>query len=392
MGVLSNLKILDFSTLLPGPFATLMLADLGAEVIHVESATRPDLVRNMEPQIDGVSASHSALNRNKKSLTLNLKHPEAVEIINSLVADYDIVVEQFRPGVMERLGLGYPQLSRINPGVIYCSISGYGQTGPYRERAGHDNNYLSIAGVNGYAGRKGERTPIMGVPIADIAGGSLHGVIGILAAVNHRTLSGEGQHVDISMTDAAFSLNVLFGCNYLAGGEEPRSGEMLLNGGSFYDYYETSDGRCMSVGSLEPHFFRRLCLTLGGEALLTLGGRQDKDSIRQFRVELERLFKQKTQAQWCEIFAEKDACVEPVLSFAEASENEQLVARGMITDVPAPTGTVQRQISNPIKFSAARARYDFSGVSLGEHNVDILVGLGMTKDEVEQLAKSGVLG
>ncbi len=392
MGVLSNLKILDFSTLLPGPFATLMLADLGAEVIHVESATRPDLVRNMEPRVNGVSVIHSALNRNKKSLTLNLKQAEAVEIINSLVADYDIVVEQFRPGVMERLGVGYPQLSEINPSVIYCSISGYGQTGPYRERAGHDNNYLSIAGLNGYAGRKAERTPIMGVPIADLAGGSLHSVIGILAAVNHRTVSGEGQHVDISMTDAAFSLNVLFGCNYLAANEEPHSGEMLLNGGSFYDYYETSDGRYMSVGSLEPHFFRVLCLTLGGEALLVLGRRQEKDSIRQFRAELERLFKQKTQAQWCEIFAEKDACVEPVLSFAEATENEQLVARGMMTDVPMPEGTVQRQISNPIKFSAARARYDFSGVSPGEHNTEILSGLGMSEKDIKQLAASGVLG
>ena len=392
MGVLSNLKVLDFSTLLPGPFATLMLADLGAEVIHVESAARPDLIRTLGPRVHGVSVVHSMLNRNKKSLTLDLKKPEAIEIVGFLVQDYDIVVEQFRPGVMERLGLGYQQLCEINPSVIYCSISGYGQTGPYRERAGHDNNYLSIAGVNGYSGRQGERTPIMGIQIADIAGGSLHSVIGILAAVNHRAVTGEGQHVDVSMTDTAFSLNALFGCNYLAANEEPRSGEMQLNGGSFYDYYETADERYMSVGGIEPHFFRALCITLGGEELLALGMRQDRDSIQQFRAELERRFKQKTQAQWCEFFADKDACVEPVLSFAEATENEQLVARGMITEVPTPASGSQRQIASPIKFSASRARYHFSGVQLGAHSGEVLAGLGMSETDIERLAASGVLG
>lgn len=392
MGILSNLRVLDFSTLLPGPFATMMLADLGADVIHVESATRPDLVRNLEPKAQGVSAAHSMLNRNKRSLTLDLKLPEAKAIVHQLIQDYDIVVEQFRPGVMQRLGLGYPELKRANPRLIYCSISGYGQTGPYRERAGHDNNYLSISGVNGYSGRRGERTPVMGVQIADIAGGSFHGVIGILAAVNHRAETGEGQHVDVSMTDATFSLNALFGSNYLAANEEPHSGETMLNGGGFYDYYETADGRYMSVGSIEPHFFRTLCTTMGGENLLSLGLEQGEASSGRFREELACRFKEKTQAQWCEIFADLDACVEPVLSFAEAVENEQLAAREMTVEVPLPAGGSQRQIASPIKFSTARARYDFSGVGLGQHNGEILAELGKDEAEIERLKALGAIG
>ena len=218
MSALKNLKVLDLSTLLPGPFATMMLADMGADVLRIESPTRPDLSRELPPFLGGVSTKHATLNRNKRAITLDLKNPHAIALVERMVADYDILVEQFRPGVMDRLGLGYERLKELNPGLIYCSITGYGQTGPYRDRAGHDNNYLSIAGVNGYSGREGERTPIMGTQVADIACGSLHGVVGILAAVNHRHVTGEGQYVDISMTDAAFSMNVMYGTDYLAAG------------------------------------------------------------------------------------------------------------------------------------------------------------------------------
>ena len=167
MRALQNLKILDFSTLVPGPFATMMLADMGADVLRIESPTRPDMVRAMGPYADDTSTGHATLNRNKRSIGLNLKTPEAVAIVKQLVAQYDIVIEQFRPGVMARFGLSYQQLAEINPSIIYCSITGYGQTGPYRDRAGHDNNYLSLAGLNGYSGRQGEHTPIMGMPIGD---------------------------------------------------------------------------------------------------------------------------------------------------------------------------------------------------------------------------------
>ena len=183
LGPLATLKVLDFSTLLPGPFASLLLADMGAEVLRIESPTRLDLLRVLPPHDQGVSASHAYLNRNKRSLALDLKQPEALEVIRSLLQDYDIVLEQFRPGVMERLGLGYEALKAINPKLIYVSITGYGQTGPYKDRAGHDINYLALSGVASYTGRADSGPLPLGMQVADVAGGSLHGVIGLLAAV-----------------------------------------------------------------------------------------------------------------------------------------------------------------------------------------------------------------
>ena len=291
-----------------------------------------------------------------------------------------------------RSKLGYERLQKINPALIYCSITGYGQTGPYRNRAGHDNNYLSVAGVNGYSGREGERTPIMGTQIADIACGSLRGVVGVLAAVNHRHVTGEGQHVDISMTDAAFSLNVMSGADYLATGTEPAPGQNLLNGGSFYDYYETSDGRYISVGSLEPQFFQRFCLALGGEELLRLGTKQDAISEKAFKASLEELFRLKSLADWQAIFFDKDACVEPVLTFSEACENEQIKARGMVVSVPISADQTVDQIASPIRMSRCRPRYDYAGVALGEHNNQVLQELCVEKRLRDALQTSKAMG
>lgn len=392
MSALKNLKVLDLSTLLPGPFATMMLADMGADVLRIESPTRPDMTRQLAPFMGGVSTKHATLNRNKRAISLDLKNPHAVTLIEKLVAEYDILVEQFRPGVMDRLGLGYDRLQQINPGLIYCSITGYGQTGPYRDRAGHDNNYLSISGINGYSGRAGERTPIMGTQVADIACGSLHGVVGILAAVNHRHLTGEGQYVDISMTDAAFSMNALYGADYLAAGIEPAPGKELINGGGFYDYYETSDGRYISVGSLEPQFFERLCMALGGEELLNQGSKQDAARQRAFKKTLEKLFREKTLKEWQTIFADKDACVEPVLKLSEACKNEQIVERSMVVSVPTLEGRSIEQVGNPIKMSRCQPRYQYAGVKLGEHNDQVLEELAIDRSLREELLSSRAMG
>lgn len=391
MRALANLKILDFTTLVPGPFATMMLADMGAEVLRIESPTRPDLLRNMPPFADGQSTAHGTLNRNKRSIALDLKNPEAVAIAKRLVEDYDIVIEQFRPGVMQRLGLGYEQLHEINPKLIYCSVTGYGQTGPYRNRAGHDNNYLSISGLNGYSGRGGDRTPIMGMPVADIAGGSLHAVIGILAAVNQRHISGEGQQIDISMTDAMFSLNALFGSTYLSAGVEPTSGSMSLNGGSFYDYYQTSDNRYLSIGSLEPQFFQVLCQTLGDDELLTLANQQDSETQKALRAKLDTIIATKTLAQWREIFKDREACVEPVLTFAEACEYQDSAQREMIVDVKTPNGGSQRQVGSALKLSKSAPEYGVSGGAIGQHSSEILADLGFDKDAIATLRSSGAV-
>jgi alpha-methylacyl-CoA racemase len=391
MRALENLKILDFTTLVPGPFATMMLADMGAEVLRIESPTRPDLLRNMPPFADGQSTAHGTLNRNKRSIALDLKNPEAVAIAKRLVEDYDIVIEQFRPGVMQRLGLGYEQLHKINPKLIYCSVTGYGQTGPYRNRAGHDNNYLSISGLNGYSGRGGDRTPIMGMPVADIAGGSLHAVIGILAAVNQRHISDEGQQIDISMTDAMFSLNALFGSTYLSAGVEPTSGSMSLNGGSFYDYYQTSDNRYLSIGSLEPQFFQVLCQTLGDDELLTLANQQDSETQKALRAKLDTIIATKTLAQWREIFKDREACVEPVLTFAEACEYQDSAQREMIVDVKTPNGGSQRQVGSALKLSKSAPEYGVSGGAIGQHSSEILADLGFDKDAIATLRSSGAV-
>ena len=391
MRALANLKILDFTTLVPGPFATMMLADMGAEVLRIESPTRPDLLRNMPPFADGQSTAHGTLNRNKRSIALDLKNPEAVAIAKRLVEDYDIVIEQFRPGVMQRLGLGYEQLHKINPKLIYCSVTGYGQTGPYRDRAGHDNNYLSISGLNGYSGRGSDRTPIMGMPVADIAGGSLHAVIGILAAVNQRHISGEGQQIDISMTDAMFSLNALFGSTYLSAGVEPTSGSMSLNGGSFYDYYQTSDNRYLSIGSLEPQFFQVLCQTLGDDELLTLANQQDSETQKALRAKLDTIIATKTLAQWREIFKDREACVEPVLTFAEDCEYQDSAQREMIVDVKTPNGGSQRQVGSALKLSKSAPEYGVSGGAIGQHSSEILADLGFDKDAIATLRSSGAV-
>ena len=378
MRALENLKILDFTTLVPGPFATMMLADMGAEVLRIESPTRPDLLRSMPPFADGQSTAHGTLNRNKRSIALDLKNPEALEIAKRLVQDYDIVIEQFRPGVMQRLGLGYEQLREINPKLIYCSITGYGQTGPYRDRAGHDNNYLSISGLNGYSGREADRTPIMGMPVADIAGGSLHAVIGILAAVNQRHISGGGQQIDISMTDAMFSLNALFGSTYLSAGVEPTSGSMSLNGGSFYDYYQTSDNRYLSIGSLEPQFFQVLCETLGDVELLALGNQQDSNAQQALRAKLDTIIATKTLDQWREIFA-------------EACEYQDAAQREMIVDVKTPNGGSQRQVGTALKLSKSAPEYGTSGGAIGQHSAEILAELGFDTDAIATLQSSGAV-
>ena len=234
---LSSLKILDFSTLLPGPFASKTLADLGAEVLRVETSSRPDITRSLPANVKGGLNAHASLNRSKHSIGLNLKHPEAVKIVNQLIKKYDIVLEQFRPGVMKRLGLDYKQLCKQNPSLIFCSLTGYGQTGGYRYRAGHDLNYLAISGVSNYSRRKNERPVPLGIQVADVAGGSYHVVMGILSAVIHRQLTGEGQAIDISMADAMFSMNVFEGANWLAGGDGAEPESTFLNGGTLYDYY-----------------------------------------------------------------------------------------------------------------------------------------------------------
>ncbi|KAF2390826.1 CaiB/BaiF CoA transferase family protein [Pseudomonas frederiksbergensis] len=391
LGPLASLKVLDFSTLLPGPFASLLLADMGADVLRIESPTRMDLLRVLPPHDQGVSASHAYLNRNKRSLALDLKQPEALAVIKQLLQDHDIVLEQFRPGVMERLGLGYEALKAINPKLIYVSITGYGQTGPYKDRAGHDLNYLALAGLSSYTGRADSGPVPLGMQVADIAGGSLHGVIGLLAAVIARQQTGQGQHIDVSMTDCAFSLNAMAGAGYLACGVEPGREEQMLNGGSFYDYYRSRDGRWLSVGSLEPAFMQQLCSALGRPELAAQGLSPKPEQQQALKNELKMEFEKHDFAELCELFAGVDACVEPVLSLGEAVRHPQLKARGVVTEVPRGDGTNQAQMACPLKFSEGLPEPRFIGAAVGEHTDQVLGELGFSAQRIEELRLAKVV-
>ena len=392
---LAHLKILDFSTLLPGPYATMMLADLGADVLKIEAPNRPELTRMMPPfDKNGISAGHGMLNRSKRSLGLNLKMGDSAEIIQKLITEqgYDIIVEQSRPGVMDRLGVGYDALKAMCPTIIYCSLTGYGQSGPLRDRAGHDLNYLALAGMLGHYGRKDGAAPApLPTQVADIGGGSLHLVIGLLSAVIRRTATGEGGHVDISMHDGSLAWNNMQAAGALVGDVEAEPEATFLNGGTFYDLYETSDGQLLSVGSLEPKFWQQFCNAIERDDLFPLGVNFDIDHQQAFKHEIRTAIKRKTLAEWTAIFAEYDACVEPVLSTKAALEHPHTQARGMLVSVPHPDGSLQQQVGSPIKLTNHEAAYTHVGSALGAHTAEVLAEIGMDSAEIDTLIKDGVV-
>ncbi len=391
-GILEGLKVLDFTTLLPGPYATMCLADMGADVLRVVSGSRPDLVEFLPPFIPGteISAASAQLGRNKRCITLNLKDPRAVAIIHRLVSDYDIVIEQFRPGVMAKFKLDYESLKAVNPAVIYCSITGYGQTGYMKQRAGHDMNYIARSGIASYTGKKETGPTLVGMQIADVASGSNNAVIGILAAVIHRNSTGKGQFIDISMTDGMTAFNAMYGAGFLTDGEEPAFEEMLLNGGSLYDYYETKDGRYLSCGGLEPQFFKNFCETIGRPDLIP--GGVSPENIDDVKREVRDIILKKTMDDWIALFNATDACVEPVMTLSEVFEDPLAKERGMVVELPLPGGGKVKQIANPIKFSEAKPVYRKIGSTLtsGTDTKEVFGELGYTEREISEFEKTGL--
>lgn len=392
MGVLNGLKILDFSTLFPGPYATMMLADMGAEVLRVSSKSRPDLTLAAPPPIPGapVNAVAATITRNKRSVSLNLKCPEAAGIVRRLVHTYDIVLDQFRPGVMDRLGVGYEALRRENPALIYCALTGYGQTGPMRDVPGHDINYLARSGISSYSGRKATGPALTGVQVADLAAGSMNTVIGILGAVICRARTGTGQFVDVSMLDGAMALTFGKGAAFLVDGVAPGPETERTNGSGIYDYYETKDGKYLSVGCLEPKFFREFCRLAGLPELAEGGCIPGDGGAAKARV-AQRL-KTKTQAEWVRVFSGADVCVEPVLDFREVyCQDGQIQARNMIVEleVPGAEGVKVKQVASPIKFSQTPNEYRHAGCPTGWHTREVLAELGLDSEEIRRLEGLG---
>ena len=389
-GPLYRLKVLDFTTLLPGPYATMVLADMGADVLGVVSRSRPDVVAYIPPFVPGInmSAAFTHLGRDKRSMNLNLKDGRAVKIIHQLLATYDILIEQFRPGVMAKFGLDYTSLKTINPSLIYCSLTGYGQTGPFRDRAGHDINYLARSGIMSYSGKRESGPSLTGIQIADIASGSNNAVIGILATVVYRNETGKGQHIDISMTDGMLAFNAMYGANFLVDGQDPLREQTLLNGGSLYDFYETKDGGYLSVGSIEPQFFSSFCETIKCPDLIP-GGIEPPD-IEIAKKRVREILKTKTRDEWTEEFRKVDACVEPVLSLSEALNNSHSIERGMVVEVDLPNGGKVRQLASPIKFSETPPQYKSAGISPGFHTKEVLLEIGYSDKEIEDFENTGL--
>ncbi|KIO67904.1 Alpha-methylacyl-CoA racemase [Caldibacillus thermoamylovorans] len=363
---LQSIRVLDLSRLLPGPFCTMLLADFGAEVIKIEAPELGDYARHYEPKIDENSVMFHSLNRNKKSVTLDLKTDEGKDQFLQMVGKADVVVESFRPGVMKRLGLDFPVLEKINPRLIYCAISGYGQTGPYAEMPGHDINYISYAGLLELMGEKDGKPIVPAVQVADLAGGAYPAVTGILLALLEREKSGKGQFIDISMMDGVISLLQSTLPNYLMKNIPSKRGEQMLSGGlACYEVYQTKDGRWLAVGALEMKFWRIFCQKLGKPEWIPLLNEPDEVQYK-LKHDIQTVMYTKTLAEWMDIFEDAEACVSPVLTFAELVNHPQVQARKMFEAIEQD-GIPVKHIGIPIKLSRTPGKIRAAAPKLGEH-------------------------
>jgi alpha-methylacyl-CoA racemase len=376
---LAGLRILDLTRLLPGPFCTQLLADLGADVIKIEEPLTGDPARHAHPLQGDTGALFLLVNRNKRSATLNLKAPRGRELFLRLVDTADVVVDSFRPGVMDRLGLGYQTLSARNPRLVHATLSGFGQTGPYRDRPAHDLNYVALAGLLGYnVDRAG--TPVMpSVQVADLGGG-LMGAVAILAAIVARQGTGFGQLVDVSLFGSAVAWLPTLISGLFATGRAPAAGEPPLAGGiAQYGVYRTADDRFVTLGALEPKFFGAFLQQIGR---LDLTQPMERERLR---AELEKIFAQRTLAEWNAELADVDTCFAPVYSLDEALQDPQAAALGLFPEV----GGVP-QIGVPMAFSDTPARLLRPPPALGQHTAEVLAEVGLNVEQVRELAKAGV--
>ena len=374
--VLQAIRVLDLTRLLPGPYCTLMLADFGAEVIKVEDPVAGDYLRDFEPKLDADSAVFHSLNRNKKSICLDLKTEKERSHFLKLVETADVVMESFRPGVMKRLGLDYETLKQINPRLIYCAITGYGQTGPYKDKPGHDINYLSYAGLLHVMGEKDRKPVIPATQIADIGGGAYPAIAGILLALFEREKTGKGQLVDVSMLDGVVSWMHMLLPNVFAEREVTR-GEELLNGGfACYQVYETKDNRFLSMGGIEQKFWKVFCEGIERQDFIDCLD-APKEKQEQMIHETQRIIARKTLEEWLDIFSEKEACVTPVKIMEETLEDSQLQAREMIQTIAHPELGNMKQIGNPIKLSESPKETFLPAPKRGEHTELILREIGV---------------
>jgi alpha-methylacyl-CoA racemase len=399
---LQGIRVLDLSRLLPGGFCSLLLADFGAEVLKVEDTGMGDYIRWSPPFYDGAhesarSALFLSLNRNKRSIRLDLKNERGREALLRLVREYDVVLESFRPGVLDRLGVGYERMREENPGIVYCAISGYGQSGPKRDASGHDMNYLGLIGLLGLTGERGGEPVQAAGQIADLGGGALMAAFGILAALRERDGggpgapqggSGVGQLVDVSMADGALSWLAMVAASYFAGEEVPRRGELPLAGSLIcYRPYECADG-WVTLGALEPKFWQGFCRGVGRDDLI---GAQFERPGSEAHAQVQEIFKARTRERWEAFAREHDCCLEPVLELDEALSSELVREREMVVEIDQPgADRPVRLLGLPVKLTRTPGDHArLPGPALGEHTEEVLRAAGYTATEVAELLEQG---
>jgi len=395
---LDGIKVLDLTRLAPGPFCTMILGDLGAEVIKIEEPGPPGGRRAQQAGAAGVKmpaggfggSPFNALNRNKKSIGLNLKSPAGKQVYLRLAQRADVIVEEFRPGVAKRLGIDYEALAPRNRRLIYCAITGYGQSGPYRDIVGHDLNYIGTAGLLSFLGRKGEPPTIPHNLVADYAGGGMHGAIGILAALVARNATGQGQYVDISMLDGSIALLAQTFSTFFATGKAPVRGETMFDGGvPNYNFYRTKDGKYVTIAALEPWFFANLCKALNREDLIE---HEFNPAMRdEIRSCFEAAFLTRTRDEWFELLTRSDICVGRLLELDEVANDPQVRSRNMVVELHTPAGEKVRQVGVSVKLSETPGEIRSLAPTLGQHTDELLGGLGYPAATIAKWREEGAI-
>jgi len=389
--MLEGIRVLDLSRLLPGPYATMLLGDMGAEIIKVEEPGAGDYMRQFKPLVDGTGVFFLAVNRNKKSVTLNLKKEQGREILRAMIKKADVLLESFRPGVMDRLSLGYDKVREINPGLVYCSLSGYGQGGPYRDLAGHDVNYLAASGVLGITGVRDGQPVMPGVQVADFTGG-MFAVIGILSALWQRQNNGRGTYLDVAMADGLYSMMSVHLAAMMSAGVPAARGNMMLSGAlACYSIYRTKDDGYVALGALENKFWKNFCQAIDRPDMLPGHLSMAVDGERVYE-ELKSIFLSRTTVQWRDFADRTDCCLSVVNEAAEVIQSVYARERNLIMEVPLTGGGTMFQVRNPVFFQGAGSRVPLPPPKLGQHNSEIYGSLvGLSNSELDELRGDGVI-
>lgn len=390
-GPLAGVRIIDFTRLLPGPLATMFLADMGADVIKVEDPDRPDYVRDFEPKIDGMSMFYLSLNRSKRSLAINYLSAEGKQVIRDLVKHADVLIEQFRPGIMKEMGMGYEELSKTNPRLVYVSITGYGQQSAMSMAAGHDLNYIAIAGALGITGLPDGAPVIPGFQLADIAGGSYMAMNAVTAALYQREKTGKGDFVDVAMTDASVPFSALQFAYQQGLKKEPGRGKFELTGAlPNYNVYACSDGKYVALGSLEPKFWNAFCEKLNRKDWATAFLKKGEE-LEAIKSDVQQLFKSKTRAEWLDFFKNEDICLTPVNELNELEHDPYLNERNMFLNNEHPTIGKYKTINQPLKFKQTNFDNNWNAPELGDDTSAVLAALNYDENHIKQLAEKGII-